>query len=114
MTLDSEKPFIPHAIILTEFLIPRPIFAAALVQAVRRKKIEFEPNSHPLTYVKQVIQKLPIGVPCFGRTTGFVINYRAEHAVEFRKDGSPIARLNTALKLGETKLQYINGVQLLS
>ncbi|KAB2773590.1 hypothetical protein [Brucella anthropi] len=90
MSKIAELSFTPHAIILTAYSIPRPIFAAALIKADKFKRIDFLPDSNPLTYVKQVLDRLPEGVPCFGKTTGFVINYTPDKAIQFNIYGKPI------------------------
>lgn len=105
MTYNSEQFFIPHAIILTELSVPRPIFAAAMIGADKYKRIDFDPNSRPLSYVEQALKKLPVGVPCFGLTTGFVINYSPEKAVQFDKTGTPIANLSTMKIVGQAKIR---------
>lgn len=97
--------FTPNAIILTEFSIPRSIFAAALIGADKYKRIDFDPDSQPLTYVEQVLKKLPVGVPCFGLTSGFVINYSREKAVQFDKAGTPVATSSKILKLGQLQIR---------
>lgn len=105
MAANNKPSFIPHAIILTEFSVPRPIFAAAMIGADKYKKIDFDLNSQPLTYVEQVLKKLPVGVPCFGFTTGFVINYSPERAVQFDKTGTPLATSTHLQKLGQLKIK---------
>lgn len=105
MTAINQLIFIPHAIVLTEFSIPRPIFAAAMIGADKYKRIDLDPDSHPLTYVKQILKKLPVGVPCFGFTTGFVINYSTVKAVQFDKNGTPVATSGSSKKLGQLKIR---------
>lgn len=100
-----EKPFSPHAVILTEFCIPRPIFAAAMIKAEKFKRIDFIPNSNPLTYVKQAVNQLPLGVPCYGRSTGFVVNYSTEKAVQFDREGKPVAILCTMCRIGHSQVR---------
>lgn len=105
MAANNKPSFIPHAIILTEFSVPRPIFAAAMIGADNYKRIDFEPNSQPLSYVDQILKKLPVGVPCFGLTTGFVINYSPEKAIQFDKAGTPVATLSNIQKLGQLRIR---------
>jgi hypothetical protein len=41
--------FKPHAVILTERLIPQPLHIAAIVGGDRLKCVDFEPDSDPVT-----------------------------------------------------------------
>src|SRR6516164_2411497 len=45
--------FRPHAIILTERTVPQPIFVAAFIGVERLLRIDFDPASVPVSYVKQ-------------------------------------------------------------
>lgn len=96
VTTSAISQFLPHAIILTEFSVPRPIFAAALIRADKFKRIDFSPNSNPISYVRQTLKRLPKGVPCFGKTIGFIINYEPEKAVQFDKAGNAVSLLTKA------------------
>lgn len=100
----AQANFRPHAIILTSYSVPRPIFAAALIKADKFKRIDFMPNSNPLPYVKQVLDRLPDGVPCFGKTTGFVINYATDKALRFDKAGRPVSIVSSAYLVDEARL----------
>jgi len=90
----------PHAIIKTAYDVPRPIFAAALINAEKFKRIDFATGSNPVSFVTQVIKILPIGIPCFGKTTGFIINYTENGAVEFDLYGNPISIINKCFNIG--------------
>lgn len=58
-----------------------------------------------MTYVKQVLRRLPEGIPCFGKTTGFVINYESDKAVQFDRLGNPILVLNSAYVMGSAQIR---------
>ena len=92
--------FKSHAVILTERTIPRPIFAAAFIGVDRLLRIDFEEGSSPVTFADQVLRQLPEGVPCFGRVTGFVVNFSPDHAVQFDRDGNPVATHTNAARIG--------------
>jgi hypothetical protein len=98
------RDFVPHAILKTTNRIPRPVFAAALINAPRRMRIDFQPGSHPVTYVSQVKSRLPEGVPTFGRVTGFFVNYTVDRSVEFDLKGRPIAEYADMVRVGQTSL----------
>jgi hypothetical protein len=43
-------------------------------------------------------------LPCFGRPTGFVVNYAPDRAVRFDLDGQAIAILPQAFRVGEVHM----------
>jgi len=98
------KDFKPHAIILTTRTIPSPIFVAAMCRSDRLMRIDFKEGSSPVTYSYQAKQKLPEGIPAFGKTTGFIVNYSPYHAVAFDRCGHPTRQLNEAVRLGQAHL----------
>jgi hypothetical protein len=83
--------FRPHAILKTEREVPSHITLAAICRADRWRRIDFEDGSNPITYVTQVLAQCPDGLPFFGRVEGFWINYAPEQAVEYGRDGNPVA-----------------------
>jgi hypothetical protein len=100
--------FVPHAIILTERLIPQPIFVAAFFGVGRLLKIELDARAGVETFAAQARQGLRErlaafdgrAIPAFGRPTGFVVNYTPDHAVEYDADGREIAVIAAARRLG--------------
>ena len=115
--------FKPHAVILTERLIPQPIFVAAFIGPARLKCIDFDVALPPATFVGQALdglhQKLfefnPAlkkakctpdvvrhrgDIPAFGRPTGFIVNYSPDHAVRFDLDGNAVETLDRARRIG--------------
>jgi hypothetical protein len=96
-----RRDFKPHAVILTSRSIPSPIFAYAMARVDKMLRIVFEPGSSPLTFVAQARKKMPPGVVTMGRTTGFVINYAPDKAVEFDLRGRPLRTRNRAIRIGE-------------
>ncbi len=93
--------FRPHAILKTEREIPSQITLAAICRADRWRRIDFEDGSNPITYVAQVLAQCPDGLPFFGRVEGFWINYSPERAVEYGRDGNPVAARAAAARTGQ-------------
>ena len=59
-----------------------------------------QPEMKPRVLVsdRQVLDRLPEGVPAFGKTVGFVINYSPDKAVRFDRNGQPVAILDKAVR----------------
>ena len=104
--------FLPHAVILTERMRPQPLFIAAMIGIAELKRVDFTLGSAPVTYIQQALdglqQKLKRWgrgyLPCFGRPTGFIVNYTPDWAVRFDLDGQAIESFDTAYRLGEATL----------
>jgi len=93
-----RENFRPHAIILTEKTVPSPIFVAALIGVEKLLRIDLDATQGPVSFVRQVLDRLPEGVPAFGKPIGFVINYFPDKAVRFDPNGQPITILDTAVR----------------
>jgi hypothetical protein len=104
-----RKNFCPHAIILTERTVPSPIFVAAMIGVEKLLRIDLDATQGPVSFVKQVLYRLPEGVPAFGKTAGFVINYSPDKAVRFDPNGKPIAILDKAARPGTATLFPLGG-----
>jgi hypothetical protein len=63
----------------------------------------------PVSFVRQVLDRLPERVPAFGKTIGFVINYSPDQAVRFDRNGQPIAILDKAVRPGTAVLLRLGG-----
>jgi hypothetical protein len=100
-----RENFCPHAIILTERTVPSPIFVAAMIGVEKLLHIDLDATQGPVGFVKQVLDRLPEGVPAFGKTVGFVINYSPDQAVRFDSNGRPIAILDKAVRPGSAILR---------
>jgi hypothetical protein len=100
-----RENFCPHAIILTERSVPSPIFVAAMIGVEKLLRIDLDATQGPVSYVRQVLDRLPEGVPAFGKTAGFVINYSPDKAVRFDPNGQPITILDTAVRPGTAVLR---------
>ena len=99
-----RENFCPHAIILTERTVPSPIFVAAMIGVEKLLRIDVEATQGPVSFVRQVLDRLPEGVPAFGKAIGFVINYSPDKAVRFDSNGHPIAILDKAVRPGTAVL----------
>jgi hypothetical protein len=87
-----RENFHPHAIILTEKTVPSPIFVAAMIGVEKLLRIDLDPTQGPVSYVRQVLDRLPERVPAFGKPVGFVISYSPDKAVKFDPNGEPPPR----------------------
>jgi hypothetical protein len=104
-----RENFRPHAIILTERTVPSPIFVAAIIGIEKLLRIDLDATQGPVSFVRQVLDRLPEGVPAFGKPMGFVINYSPDKAVRFDSNGQPIAMLDKAVRQGTAVLLRLGG-----
>ena len=104
-----RENFRPHAIILTERTVPSPIFVAAMIGVEKLLRIDLDAIQGLVSFVRQVLDCLPEGVPAFGKTAGFVINYSPDKAVRFDPNGQPIAILDKAVRPGTAVLLRLGG-----
>jgi hypothetical protein len=104
-----RENFRPHAIILTERSVPSPIFVAAMIGVEKLLRIDLDATQGPVSFVRQVLDRLPEGVPAFGKPMGFVINYSPDKAVRFDSNGQPIAMLDKAVRPGTAVLLRLGG-----
>ena len=66
-----RENFRPHAIILTERTVPSPIFVAAIIGVEKLLRIDLDLTQGPVSFMRQVLDRLPEGVPAFGKPVGF-------------------------------------------
>jgi hypothetical protein len=100
-----RENFCPHAIILTEQTVPSPMFVAAIIGVEKLFRIELDLTQGPVSFVWQVLDRLPEGVLAFGKPIGFVINYSPDKAVRFDPNGQPLAVLDKAVRPGTAVLR---------
>ena len=93
-----RENFCPHAIILTERTVPSPIFVAAIIGVEKLLRIDLDLTQEPVSFVRQMLDRLPERVPAFGKPLGFVINYSPDKAVRFDRNGQPIAILDKSVR----------------
>ena len=67
-------------------------------------------GASPDSFAERALERLPDYVPGLGRTTGFVVNYASDSAVEFDERGNAVGVLETAHRIGHASLR-IGGVQ---
>jgi hypothetical protein len=78
--------------------VPSPIFVAAVIGVEKLLRIDLDATRGPVSFVRQVLDRLPERVPAFGKPNGFVINYSPDQAVRFDSNGRPIAILDKAIR----------------
>jgi hypothetical protein len=99
-----RENFHPHAIILTERTVPSPIFVAAIIGVENLPRIDLDATQGPVSFVRQVLNRLPEEVAAFGKPIGFVINYSPDQAIRFDLNGQPTAILDKAVRPGTAVL----------
>ena len=68
-------------------------------------RIDLDATQGPVSFVRQVLDRLPEKVPAFGKPIGFVINYSPDTAVRFDSNGQPIETLDEAVRPGTAVLR---------
>jgi transcriptional regulator with XRE-family HTH domain len=99
-----RENFRPHAVILTERTVPSPIFVAAIIGIENLLRIDLDATQGPVSFVRQVLNRLPEEVAAFGKPIGFVINYSPDQAIRFDLNGQPTAILDKAVRPGTAVL----------
>ena len=104
--------FKPHAIIITERVIPTQITFALLTGAPRHLLIDFDLSKDRSTFIHQTLSELQFrlhrfggSIPFFGKAVGLVVNYSPERAVRYDLDGEAVQILKGAYRIGEAYLQ---------
>jgi ADP-ribosyl-[dinitrogen reductase] hydrolase len=84
--------FRPHAIILTEHTCPAQITMAAVCGADRNLRVDFEPGSSRITYVRQALDQVRrrSTIQFYGRAICVIVNYSPDDAVRFGLDGNAL------------------------
>jgi hypothetical protein len=102
-----RRGFEPHVIWKTALTIPRPIAIAGVIGASRMLKF-IPATGHALKISAEALANCPDGVPCYGRVTGFYVNYSPDRAVEFNREGEPLSVLDAAVRPGHA-ITRVNG-----
>jgi hypothetical protein len=89
--------------------VPSPIFVAAIIGVEKLLRIDLDATHGPVSFVRQVLDRLPEGIPAFGKPIGFVINYSPDQAVKFDRNGQPIVILDKAVRPGTAVLLRLGG-----
>jgi hypothetical protein len=99
--------FQPSAYLLGTTDRPSQILFFGLTGGAERwLRIPLDLSQPPLSYVEQalaVMRRTP-SVQFFGRTTGFIVNYRHDYAVRFDLEGRPVETLTRAYRPGGVTL----------
>jgi hypothetical protein len=98
--------FKPHAIILTEHIRPTHITFAAITGADRQLRVDFEPGSNRITYIKQALRQIRQRSPIrfYGKATGVVVNYSPDNAIRFDLYGEAVEVLPRAYEPGQLEV----------
>jgi hypothetical protein len=83
----------------------RWVFVAAIIGVEKLRQIDLDATQGPVSFVQQVLERLPERVPAFGKPIGFVIKYSPDKAVRFDSKGQPIAILDKAVRPGTAVLR---------
>ena len=99
-----RESFKPHAVILTEYKIPTQITFYAMTGGSRHRMIPMKEGSSPETFATQARDAPPDVVPFLGASTGYVVNYTPDFALEFNKEGRLIGRHHRAFRVGQSSV----------
>lgn len=99
--------FKPEAYLLGTASRPSQITIYGMTGGPRRwLRIPLDVTKSPVTFAEQalaVVRQTPV-VPFFGPTTGFVVNYTPDAAIQFDLEGQPVAAIDHAYIPGESSL----------
>jgi hypothetical protein len=74
--------------------VPSPIFVATIIGVENLLSIDLDGTQGPVSFVRQVLDRLPEGVPAFGKPIGFVINANGGAVAEWLEfEGGVISAL---------------------
>lgn len=94
-----RREFTPHVVWDTTLSIPSPITIAGFVNA-RRGLFWFPVAIDPARISDEATSAMPVGVACYGRVTGFYVNYSPDCAVRFNQQGEPLETFDHAVRPG--------------
>ncbi len=97
---DFRLAFTPHVIWACTSTRPSSITFAGMFNVAARLRFDPENLDIPAEFSTQAVQARPEGVPLFGRTHGFYVNYSPDVAVLFDKDGEPVQVLDACVRPG--------------
>ncbi|SRR6266545_222673 len=98
-----QASFKPHAIILTEHTRPTHITFAAITGADRQLRVDFEPGSNRISYIRQALREVRQRSPIrfYGKAIGVIVNYSPNHAIRFDLNGNAVEVLPRAYEPGQ-------------
>jgi hypothetical protein len=104
--------FRPHALISTERSVPSPIFMAIFIGPETLKRVNFD-ASLPVAAIHEHVQdeirrrqERTGQITCFGKATGYVLNWTPDRAERFDLAGNLIEVMDRAQRLGEGVFRF--------
>lgn len=99
---DFRLAFTPHVIWACDRTRPSSITFAGMFNAAARLRFDPEDLDCPAELSTQAVRSRPEGVPLFGPTRGFYVNYSPDLAVLFDKSGYPVKVLDDCVRPGHS------------
>jgi AcrB/AcrD/AcrF family len=109
ITIISTLPSAGLGALLLLMAIHCDLSVIAIVGVEKLLRIDLDATHGPVSFVRQLLDRLPERVTAFGKTAGFVINYSPDKAVRFDRNGQPIATLDKAVRPGTAVLLRLGG-----
>ena len=101
---DYRINFALHVVWKTALSTPSPITVAAISGA--RSHLLWYPSGIDPAHVSEAVREImPDGVPCYGKVTGYYVNYSPDCAVHFNPHGEPLEVLSHAVRPGATRVR---------
>lgn len=94
---DYRVNFALHVVWKTVLSMPSPITIAAMA-GVQRRLLWYPKGIEPALVSEGAVEFMPEGVPCYGKVTGFYVNYAPDCAVQFNRQGEPLEVLSRAIR----------------
>jgi hypothetical protein len=105
--------FRPHALWVTERLIPRPIFVAAFLGVENLLRFDLDMEQGEETFVAQAIAANRSWAGPFGKVVGFHINFAPDRCVEYDTQGKVLAMFSKARRPGRADFTLKGGRSIL-
>lgn len=94
-----RREFTPHVVWKTTLSIPSPTTIAGFINA-RRGLFWYPGVINPACISEAATSAMPEGVACYGRATGFYVNYSPDCAVRFNQQGEALETFDHAIRPG--------------
>jgi hypothetical protein len=105
--------FRPHVVWVTERLIPRPIFVAAIVGVETFLRFDLDTEQGEETFVAQAISANPSWAGPFGKVVGFYLNLSPHKCVQYDREGNVLATYSRARRPGQADFALKGGRSIL-
>jgi hypothetical protein len=99
-----RSAFRPHAVWVTERLVPRPIFVAAFLGVENLLRFDLDIEQGEETFVAQAIAANPSWAGPFGKVVGFYLNLSPDKCVQYDREGNVLATFSKARRPGRADL----------